>query len=105
MLFMHFAQPSVFFIVHYHVSINYFEKAIDIFCDVCYTVITEEKELLRRTQGQAISCILGIPDSTERCPVKTNRMRFPKESRMTYGGLRQWADENASQQPNPTFHP
>ena len=65
-IFVYFAQILPCFLVRYHDSVNYFEKAIDIFCDVCYTVITEEKELLRRTQGQAISCSPGIPDSTER---------------------------------------
>ena len=50
---MHIAQVCPFAFVYNHDSINYFEKGIDILRDICYTVDTEEKELLREAQGQA----------------------------------------------------
>jgi hypothetical protein len=82
-IFVYFAQIHPCFLVRYHDSVNYFKKAIDIFCDVCYTVITEEKELLRRTQGQAISCSPG-----SRIPRNGVRSKPPKVLYRTasYGG-------------------
>jgi len=50
---VHIAQVRPFVFVYNHDSINYFEKGIDILRDICYTVDTEEKELLREAQGQA----------------------------------------------------
>ena len=46
-----YVQEKRFWFVHNHVSVNYFKKGIDIFCDICYTVITEEKELLKSVTG------------------------------------------------------
>ena len=54
-IIVHIAQFYLLLFVQCHDSLNYFEKAIDFLCDVCYTVITEEQELLREAQGQAIS--------------------------------------------------
>lgn len=50
---MHFAQDRNLVFVYDHDSINCFEKGIDFLRDICYTVDTEEKELLREAQGQA----------------------------------------------------